>query len=1246
MDDNKQNDSIQGSQNVPLETNFEFIPQNPYALSNPIPGGGESEAFKGDINIPKFSNTFGAEVYGFNITAQASHALYEKLKEPNPLDDTHSPDWTPTSNPEVFENVRPDKLPYLMDATGPKDQQYRLQRIMAEQDHDDALANGSVLAKILGGVTGIATDPMSYVPIIGWAKYAKFGPTAIQSVARSLPGVTAYASAKNAAEQTDKVTGNLPDFLTNTMVDTAFGIALFAGLGAGSLLLDKMELLNLRKLATASIDGVDFKFATNEKGQLTGIKAFEKPGSEVGAAKVSMAQELADSSFHKSGLFKIPIIGDGAIKLLSMPPSNNPYVNIITKPLQWMGTPALRMLNSPFKTVRAFIDRAQDHNIITEGVARGETSTIKFSSLMQQQYASLRAMQAQMNALHLERNGFDIKNRALGGIVNVGLGLKNKALKTIAKDTSKSEFVSKEDFHSEVENVLRNEVPSEHAPVNAAAGMIRKKLDETYSAYRQAHGLPEDWLPPKTSEGYLMRVYDTPFMNTHEDEWISAVSNSLRESDEFINSRMQPIKELEEKYAANKDKNLKMRINAMHEQLQNELRSNPDLYMHVHEWNDLSADEARELHGLLKPIADAKKVSKEAEIKAEDDLQQRIHNGEINKRLYTKIPGSQRYELKNPNKRLRFRDTYESQYHREVAAKAYYDTILNQTAEQTINQLMGRVLGVTKENSLKSRTLIIPDEVLYNGNFMAKDLMSKVSNYVTYLSRRTSLKKAYGDLSDEGGIEPLFGQLANEHEEKRLPLNQKLSELKNKLSSVTDTQQKNKINKQIDKTEKELSGVRKQFDQAIKDMRYVYEKMMGLKQTSREARKWQSAIMSLTSISTLPFVPLTMINDLGNIGLQHGVWPFIRDGVYPVLQSLAGALKTKDSEALRKAAPSVHLALQDQLTGYADRNWSMHTEPYLNLGKIVNTLEHLSHFSANVTGTNYFENGLQRMAAATAQSEFMRIMFAAQKGTITDKEALYMRKYGIDPKEWSKRFVDAYKEGGGYKTTLGGHQSNFWQWQDLEASNKFGDAVFRATKDAVIQRDLADAPFWADNPLGSIIFGFQGWTFASINRFVVPTMQQPDLNKMLGVLLSVATGALVDPMRRIAKGEDPMPDDMTDDQFMFAAFQNAGLFSWFSNVLNDANVLSGDRILGDLKNDRYKDRTRVGLLGPAWGSVNRMADVIGAIGSGEFNKADAAKMARMIPVANASWGYLMSKTLIDHLNIPETRAQAHALKNE
>jgi hypothetical protein len=104
------------------------------------------------------------------------------------------------------------------------------------------------------------------------------------------------------------------------------------------------------------------------------------------------------------------------------------------------------------------------------------------------------------------------------------------------------------------------------------------------------------------------------------------------------------------------------------------------------------------------------------------------------------------------------------------------------------------------------------------------------------------------------------------------------------------------------------------------------------------------------------------------------------------------------------------------------------------------------------------------------------------------------------------------------------------------------------------------------------------------------------------------------------------------------------LITFFANILANANIISGGTLLGDLKSDKYKDRTRAGLLGPAWGTANRMADIISALAHNEMNETDAKKMARMIPFANASWTYWMSKHLVESLGLPKTRREAHALK--
>lgn len=1328
----------------------------PYTFNNPYEMDGNSLSYKANTDIQGeqpnsgFYATAKAEAYNWNTTAQALHAGYEKFEEPNPSDDIAPPDWNPKTNQENFLNVRDENLPYILAATGPKDQAYRLQRVYSQQANDDILANGSFIAKLVGGALGIISDPSSYIPIVGWAKYAKLAPTFLRGAARAFPGIAAYSTVAAGAENVDKVNGNMQDFLTESFTNTVFGTVLFGIGGVAAVTADKMELWNLRKVASNYVDGIDYKLATNEKGVITGYKAVDI-GEAQNAKKLSFAQDLADSSFAKSGIFKIPYVGEAVSKTLALKIPGTDF---------YFGSQLQSLLSSPYKTVRGFIDRVADHSLKTLGIEKGNAAPVKFATLMQQTMGRVRMLAVQVDALHLERNGFDIKNRPLGGLVNLGLNLKNKGMKVLAKDMDKSDYIDKDTFYSEIQDVLLNENKSNHAPVNDAANMLRTHMDEIYSNYRKAYNLPEDWLPPKTAQAYLTRVYDTAYMNGNKNAWTGTISNWLRDADGTITQRMQPIndlkqsiKDFEEKHTqavhilANLDKgkigkastgnqkaidhgttmtvgepnlpvpsaastfelkhgtpehtlhSMRQKLRALKDDLQNELRSNPDLQLHVHDWNALSANEAKELTGILKPLnnlktkvakqkialSDAKKLAgqklssakntpkiKNAIPKAKeyvdvknkvlpeeeklrelqdqldseaDRLQIAAHKGEINPRYVKKIPDSFNYEFKDPNDRLKFRDTYEDHAARETHANAYYDTIMNQTPEDTINQVMGKVTGHNTENPVKARTLLLPDKVLYDGNFMTKDLMAKVSNYTSYLSRRTHLKTVFGDVTHDGGIDTLIRGLHDEHADYRKPLDDRKSELQEKLKAegITAADTK-KIEGQIKEVDKALTKNAKQFDSAKKQMNHIFEKMMGTKRYSKGVEQARSIIMSLTAIANLPFVPFTQLNDLGAIGLQHGIWPFIRDGLVPMISSLNGLIKSKGSEAFRKTAGSIHLALQDVLNGYADRNWGSYSNPYLNLGRIAKGFEALAHSNSNFTLTNYIDNGLQRMSASVAQSEFMRILTAFKAGKMTKKEGIYLRKYGIDPERWGDRMLTAFKENGGGKTKLGGFQSLFHQWQDLEAANQFGNGVFRAVKDTQIQSGIADSPFWTDNPLGSIIKGFNGWMYASVNRYVIPSMQQPDAQKLLGVMLMVGLGSLVDPFRRYARGEEAYPDNLSDKQKLYAAISNSGYFSFFTTALQDANLLTNDRLLGNLKSDKYKDRARTGILGPSWGTANHIVDVLGAAGSGEWNKADMNKASRMMPYANASWTYWMSKQLTDSLDIPKNRTQAHALK--
>lgn len=1287
---------------MPLDMDYQFVPKNPYTMNGNELRTSSDPNVKGLPQSSPFTSTVKAEFENLSTPYHAAHAAYEHFNQVNPLDDPRSADWTSKSDVSKFVNIRPQNLQYIFDATGPKDQEYRLQRVMHDQWVEDTLANGSWSAKIIGGASGLLLDPTNLIPIVGWAKYGKLGYSFLKNAARAAPGVTAYSAISAGAEQADKVNGNLHEFMTDTFVRSVFGSALFGLGGVLATSAEKLNLWNTRNLAKSHFDGVDYKLKMDDEGKITGLIAHDSEGN-LSAAQVSIAQDLANSTFAKSGLFKIPSAIANApyvkptLEALGTIPGVKPAAAAIGNAAyhfhKYFGSEIPLLLSSPFEGVRGFIDRADDHGIITKGLQEGEVAPRRFNSMMQQTFANLRSLQTQMNALHLERNGFKTDNRILGGVSNAGLYLKDKTLNVLDKDLQKTEYVPREQFDDEVEQVLRTEQSSDHAAVNDAAKLMRKQMDDTYRAYRRAYNLPEDWLPPKTAEAYLMRVYNTPYMNVNLESWTKVISKWLRDADQLIERHLSPIKIIDEKIAKTKSKEelmaLKARKKAMQESIQNELRNNPELQLHVEDWNALSADEAKQIKKLTTKLDAAKKqvddqtklVSRLKKQKNKDEksnlteeesklaisqkeyddesvsLQEEMASGRIDQRLFYKVKDSYRYEFKNPEDRLKFRETYKEQAARDFItdeegihkyriahAKAYYDTIMHQTPEETINQVMGRFTGNKSENPIKQRTLLIPDEILYKNGFMSKDLMAKVSNYTNYLSRRTHLKTAFNEVTHGGGIEPIIEDVNASFNKMHSSLNTNKSNLQDKLESAESNKDKKNITDQIKAVDKEIVKLRKRFDADIKSMNHVYEKMMGMKQYSRGVEQARSIIMSLTAMGNLQFVPFTQVNDLGAIALQHGVWPLVRDGMYPMIQSLFRMLKTKDSEAFRNTAPSIHLALQDVDRGYADRNWGMQTNPYLNLGRTVNFFEKLAHKSSNFTLTNYIDNYLQRLSSATIQAELMRILHAFKAGTISKRDSLYIRKYGIDPKIWADRMITAFEKDGGGKTTLGGYQSLHYKWQDLEAANEFGDAIFRGVKDTQIQAGLADSPFWTDNPLGSIIKGFAGWGYASVNRYLIPTMQQPDAERLLGILCMLGTGALIDPVRRMARGDDPYPDNITPKQEMWSAFNNSGIFSYTANVLSNANLLSGDRLLGDLKNDKYKDRTRAGLLGPAWGQGNRMLDVISAAASGEWNKSDMKKAARMLPFVSASWNFWLTNKVIDGLNIPANRSQAHALK--
>jgi len=1315
---------------IPLD--IPFTPFNHSTTEIPVQDGMEVFGHAGGENPePEPVSSFATGVAQFKHINDTSHLIHADYVEADKLLSLKGafkdPNFNPMDYADKFLNIQPEYQGYLLGAESEADINFRLKRINQEQKNQNDIKNGTWLGYLMGGTLGMTTDLTNYIPIVNAVKYATYGKTLLSVLARTAPSALAYGGISSLGEQLDSINGNMHDFLIDTLNKTVFATVLFGGAGVVSLSADKSVLWKLSDYMADQMKGIGYRLKVDDKGAVKGIEAHDMTGGGVSADKVKLAQDKADSQFFKGGLFKLPYVGTAAEKFLSN---------------RFLGSPTLEMLLSPYKTVRTVIDLAYDHGITTQGLAEGKMRPITFFSLMQKTSALIREQSGQFNAMHMQRNGVDLKNYVAQSAVKAGMYTRDKTMDVLGKELGDKPYISVPQFAEEVQQVLFSEKPSEHAAVNDAAAMFRKSMDEHYTDWRTAFNLPADWMPQRTSMGYLMRVYDTNFLNNNEDEWTRVISNYLRDADNTIATRMKPINDLEtvvkdfeeqhtqairelgqnptevanrtglvstSKEVGNADvsiqlSQLKARLKAMKETLQNEIRNDPKLQLHAEDWNALSADEAKELKATLKPITDIEKSIEDqkkviSELKAEKskalysakekttkekakpkadvfaateqkigeetkklnelhvqlseartELYSRAHKGEINRRFFS-IKNNE-VEFKDPSDRLKLRKTYheqkgfmveeeEAHEFRKEHAKSYYDTIMNQTAEDTINQVMGRFTGNGQENHIKSRTLIVPDEILYNNNFMTKDLLSKVANYQTWLARRTHLKNVYSGVTLDGGFDNIIADAHAEFQSHKGEANDDKAKIEEKLKAENlSEKEKAKLEKALEQVDFKINSVTKDFNKAKKQLTFVYQKMTGISKLSNTQKAILSSIKSFTAMANLGFLPIAMITDLSANGLKHGLLPFVQSGIYPAIQSLGGLIKTHDSASLRFAAGAANLSLHHIGSRTASRNYELETNPYLNMGKIPNFLSHASHIASNFAMTTAIDNFLQRFTAGIVQSEIIRMMHSFKEGNLSKSDRMWLNRYGLDPEKDHEAIINAFKASGGGKTSVGGYQSNYWQWQDMGAANKVSDAVFRATHDTIISANVLDTPRWLDengplNIAGPIIKGFKGWAFASLNRYVIPTLQEPDARKLSGVALMVAAGALVSPLRRMAKGEDPYRENQTGGQIAAEILQDSPWFSYFAENLNDANLISGGRLLGKFKNEKYEDRARAGALGPFASDINKMANFMTSMALGDMNEHDTLQMAGMIPPLNSTWGWQISQNIVKSFGLPK-----------
>lgn len=1178
-----------------------------------------------------------------NELIAGANYLYDHFNEYNPYADETAPNWTPY---QVNNYVGiPEKYwPLIGTARTEKDLQNIRTNIMHRMEVDEQYENGSMAGKLIGGGFGYALGPSSLIPMVGVLKYGKPSEYVLKNMMRMAPGMTAQAAVHNGIMESMKANPNLEQYAVDTFRDAVTG-TVFAGLGLTAIeAMEAHRVNNARKMINLNYDGITPHVEIDAKGMRTGrLIAVPEKGESVSAAKVSMAQEFLDTELAREGLFAIPNI--------------ERYT-----PLRWL--PQVRALTNRFPSARAFLGRVSDHSLITEGVKAGRERPNNFSETLNYYRAETTSFLDQMQGYWHEANG-------TAGTTRMG-----QNIKALAQRFNKSRAYQWDEFGKAVINVLITGEKHENKSINTAADALKGHLENTYRRFREAHDITEDWMDPRTSYNYVMRSYNHEALMLNEPEWNSVISSEFKKQDELIqktmlpiesaNTRIKELKAARKQLSATKDKAEIERLNrsilftererdAYQNSLHDKILEDSNLRILADDPTALTHTESetlKEMHAERVKLEnevealkqELKKVGRTAEEKAKkkefeekiretekmlqdevDRLYEMAHSGKVSRRLYNKNHEENTIEYKDPDIKLKLREPFADDAARLAAAQNVREKILNLRPEDLTEMILHQTTGADFGIPVKQRTFMVNDEVLYRNHFMHTDLSHLVNAYDNFLNKRTALKETYANTSIEGGIKPLIAGVAEEARIQR----QKASQIKDKK-----------------KRERELKQIDKDFKITIKDMEKTYNTMMGRTAKSDIERDFARAAVNYTAASRLGATPLTMIVEPAAIIMQQGLWPTIHSGLVPALKSLNGVLKTKAGRDLNEVAGSALMAIEHYNSHAASK--IMRQDSIVDIpgsGQIADLAAKAAYHTATLTGVNRFENTLQKITAKIADSEIMRMMHRFKEGKLKPKEKERLLMSGLDPEKWADRFIKGFEEAGADKNGLGGYNSHYYYWGDIEAANKMARALKRQVRATILKRDIQSAPLALNDPIYGLLSLFKGWGFEALNRYTLPMMQRPDGQKLFGMMLMLSMGALVDPLRRIARGENAWEEGTTSKQMFWSALVNSGVLGVLTDGVENLNVMSSGRLLKNYQSDKYRERGFAGaFLGPAAGMADDLGRVLTMLARRDYNENDIKKAARLFPYTNIWQLRGLVNKAIESWGLPKTMREAQDLK--
>lgn len=531
---------------------------------------------------------------------------------------------------------------------------------------------------------------------------------------------------------------------------------------------------------------------------------------------------------------------------------------------------------------------------------------------------------------------------------------------------------------------------------------------------------------------------------------------------------------------------------------------------------------------------------------------------------------------------------------------------LQKIAEDTISTITGAPAGRMinpfdpmfhegRAGPLKARTLKIPDlHVTDRGDafadFLDDDIERIAAAYVRTMAPDVAIAREFGDLD--------------------------LSETMRQIQEDADRR-----TAQAPEAARK-TAIQEESRRAQNDLIAIAKRLRGTFNLPQDPSNWgpwtARRVKELNVLRLMGSVLVASIPDVMKLLMVHG----FRNN-FDLLSSFVsnlGRLKVPKQEAKELSAGL------EMVMSKAGQLWDSFADDFGGHSKFDRAMDVAVRKFGRLSLMDQWNSTLKQISGAMTVNRVLRASVDLANGRISQDDLTRFASSGIS-QDLALEIAAQYQKHGGVYGRLWLANGSEWDQTDLaQRAARALQAAVRREADMTIATPGQERPLWTSTHVGSVLAQFRTFQLITIQRTLIPALQESSAAAYTAMAGMVALGMLAEYLRAHVHGkEDRLPEDMGD--WLYAGIANAGVLGWVTDVdqamhkATRGNASAARLLFGrDQPISRFASQNVVGsLLGPTFGAGQDALTTLGAAASGEATQADIRAMRRLLPYQNLFW---------------------------